>query len=284
MAAPRPPDLTFEELLEQSGIPTTHQMAKYFKHIGVIHKSQFALMFKDTDALAVWCNKFKSKITFGDQAIEVTDEDVQLSNDRSPHGHMYTVQRRPRQPTNLTRADRPIGRSTHTPHSFKHSSSGRQSPQDMAPRRIIPEVNPTISRQLRKDTPLPRKDSTRSRQNIRANVARTPQIKELHRRDLRRNHRKRTFTALGTVNSTVKKDKLDKTLTIDTSNNRKTGTPRLRWWFWTHSTPYSGPGYSSNSALKTKWPHTLNVSRHSHAETHTDSQTSKPCGTPSPGK
>ena len=28
-----------------------------------------------------------------------------------------------------------------------------------------------------------------------------------------------TFTALGTVNSTVKKDKLDKTLTIDTSNN-----------------------------------------------------------------
>ena len=29
----------------------------------------------------------------------------------------------------------------------------------------------------------------------------------------------RTFTALGTVNSTVKKDKLNKTLTIDTSNN-----------------------------------------------------------------
>ena len=65
---------TLEQILDAAGIPNDHKMALYLRHIGVKQPSQFALMFKDSDAVDAWCQKFKSRVTFGDEEIHITDD------------------------------------------------------------------------------------------------------------------------------------------------------------------------------------------------------------------
>lgn len=66
---------TLEQILDEAGVPNDHKMALYLHHIGVRQPSQFALMFEDSDAVDAWCQKFKSRVTFGDDEIHITDDD-----------------------------------------------------------------------------------------------------------------------------------------------------------------------------------------------------------------
>ena len=210
--------MTFEELLEQSGIPTTHQMAKYLTHIGVKHKSQFALMFKDTDALAAWCNKFKSKVTFGDQAIEITDEDI--------HSAMTGALTA----TNIQcKDDHDNQRILHMPAApaaaaLTHTTApGIPAVDDKVPKtwpageyqRLIQQYHDNSG----KTRHFPEKTVLGADKILVRMWHGHHKSKNCTAVTLGEIITNKTFTALGTVNSTVQKDKLDKTLTIDTSNN-----------------------------------------------------------------
>ena len=200
MAAP----LTFEQLLDQSGIPATHQMAKYLKHIGVIHKSQFALMFKDADALAGWCNKFKSKVTFGDQEIEVTDEDVHSAMTGALTATFIQCKDEHENQRLLNIPAAPATAAITLP-----TTAGTPAVDDKVPKTWPPGEYQRLITQYHEgaDKVLVRMWHEHHKSKNYTAVTLGEIITN------------RTFTALGTVNSTVKKDKLDKTLTIDTSNN-----------------------------------------------------------------
>ena len=287
MAAPP----TFEQLLDQSGIPATHQMAKYLKHIGVIHKSQFALMFKDADALAVWCNKFKTKITFGDQEIEVTDEDIHSAMTgaltatyiqcKDEHDNQRMI--------NLPTA--PAAAAITHP-----TTTGATAVDDKVPKTWPPGEYQRLITQYHDNSGKTRHFPERT-----VLGADKILVRMWHEHHKSKNYTavtlgeiitNRTFTALGTVDSTVKKDKLDQTPTIDTSNNtlvqqeQKDWDPQTSMMILDALDAIHGPGYSYNLEPRTKLPLTSNVSiiRHSHAGTPTDSQTSKPYGTPSLGR
>ena len=214
MAAP----LTFEQLLDQSGIPATHQMAKYLKHIGVIHKSQFALMFKDADSLAGWCNKFKSKVTFGDQEIEVTDEDVHSAMTGALTATFIQCKDEHENQRLLNIPASPATAAITLP-----TTAGTPAVDDKVPKTWPPGEYQRLITQYHDNSGKTRHFSERT-----VLGADKVLVRMWHEHHKSKNYTavtlgeiitNRTFTALGTVNSTVKKDKLDKTLTIDTSNN-----------------------------------------------------------------
>ncbi len=211
MAIVAPPEMTLTEILAQSGISAQHPMAKYLTYIGVKHKYQFALIFKDTDALAVWCNKFKQKVTFGDESIEVTDEDI--------HSAMTGA---------LT--------ATYIQCKDDRDNQRLQAAPTLTQPLALPVANtqtsnPTIDDKVPKT--WPQGEYHRLIQQYHHNSGKTRHFPERtvlgadrilvrmwHEHHKSKNYTavtlgeimtNRTFTALGTVNSTVKKDKLDKT-------------------------------------------------------------------------
>ena len=203
-------------------------MAKYLKHIGVIHKSQFALMFKDADALAVWCNKFKAKITFGDQEIEVTDDDIHSAMTGALTATYIQCKDEHENQRMLNLPTAPATAAITHP-----TTTGTTAVDDKVPKTWPPGEYQRLITQYHDNSGKTRHFPERT-----VLGADKILVRMWHEHHKSKNYTavtlgeiitNRTFTALGTVNSTVKKDKLDKTLTIDTSNNTLIQQEQIDW-------------------------------------------------------
>ena len=214
-----------------------------------------------------------------------------LRHDRSTHSNIHTVQRWTWEPTTAQHTGSPCPSSDHTPDNHRHNSSRWQSTQDVATGRIYQRLITQYHDNSGKTRHFPERTVLGADKIL---------VRMWHEHHKSKNYTavtlgeiitNRTFTALGTVNSTVKKDKLDKTLTIDTSNNTLIQQEQKDWdpqtsmmildaldaiqWAWI---------LILNSEQRTKSPPTSNVSRLSHVGTATDFQTLKHYGTLSHGR
>ena len=210
---------TLEQILDEAGIPNDHKMALYLRHIGVKRPSQFALMFKDSDAVDTWRQKFKSRVAFGDEEIHITDDDSHTAMTGAVTAAFLECQdilgqqRQAMAPTPpFTPALPTASPPTTTP-----------SLEDKVPKTWPAGEYQTLIR-------LYHENSGKTRHFPEKTVLGADRIlvRMWHEHHKSKNYTavtlgeiitNRTFTATGTVNATVKRDRLDKTLTIDTSNN-----------------------------------------------------------------
>ena len=210
---------TLEQILDEAGIPNDHKMALYLRHIGVKQPSQFALMFKDSDAVDTWCQKFKSRVAFGDEEIHITDDDSHTAMTGAVTAAFLECQdilgqqRQAMAPTPpFTPALPTASPPTTTP-----------SLEDKVPKTWPAGEYQTLIRQYHENS-----GKTRHFPEKTVLGADRILVRMWHEHHKSKNYTavtlgeiitNRTFTATGTVNATVKRDRLDKTLTIDTSNN-----------------------------------------------------------------
>ena len=209
---------TLEQILDAAGIPNDHKMALYLRHIGVKQPSQFALMFKDSDAVDTWCQKFKSRVTFGDEEIHITDDAHTAMTGAITAAFLECQdilgqQRQAMAPTPpFTPALPSASPLTTTP-----------SLEDKVPKTWPAGEYQTLIRQYHENS-----GKTRHFPEKTVLGADRILVRMWHEHHKSKNYTavtlgeiitNRTFTATGTVNATVKRDRLDKTLTIDTSNN-----------------------------------------------------------------
>ena len=210
---------TLEQILDEAGIPNDHKMALYLRHIGVRQPSQFALMFKDADAVDAWCQKFKSRVTFGDEEIHITDDDRHTAMTGAVTAAFLECtdvlgqQRQAMAPTPPVTPALPTASTTGSTPSL----------EDKVPKTWPAGKYQTLIKQYHENS-----GKTRHFPEKIVLGAERILVRMWHEHHKSKNYTavtlgeiitNRTFTASGTMNSTVKRDRLDKTLTIDTSNN-----------------------------------------------------------------
>ena len=210
---------TLAQILDDSGIAADNKMAAYLTHIGVKQPSQFALMFKDTEAVNVWCQKFRSKVTFGDQEIHITEDDQHTAMTGAITAAFIECQC-------ILRQQQQASMPAHPPTTPALTATPGTTPPSLEDK--VPKTWPTGEYQRLIKQYHDNSGGTRHFPEKMVLGAERILVRMWHEHHKSKNYTavtlgeiitNRTFTATGTVNSTVKRDRLDKTLTIDTSNN-----------------------------------------------------------------
>ena len=210
---------TLAQILDDSGIAADNKMAAYLTHIGVKQPSQFALMFKDTEAVNVWCQKFRSKVTFGDQEIHITEDDQHTAMTGAITAAFIECQC-------ILRQQQQASMPAHPPPTPALTATPGTTPPSLEDK--VPKTWPAGEYQRLIKQYHDNSGSTRHFPEKMVLGAERILVRMWHEHHKSKNYTavtlgeiitNRTFTATGTVNSTVKRDRLDKTLTIDTSNN-----------------------------------------------------------------
>ena len=164
------------------------------------------------------CWKFKSKVTFGDQEIEVTDEDIHSAMTGALTATFIQCKDEHENQRLLNIPAPPATAAITHP-----TTAGTPAVDDKVPKTWPPGEYQRLITQYHDNSGKTRHFPERT-----VLGADKVLVRMWHEHHKSKNYTavtlgeiitNRTFTALGTVNSTVKKDKLDKTLTIDTSNN-----------------------------------------------------------------
>ena len=207
------------EQIEDAGIPTDDKMALYLQYIGVKQPSQFAIMFKDSDAVDNWCQKFKSKVTFGDDEIHITNDDQHTAMTGAVTAAFLECKDILGQHRQAMSPALPVTPALTT----APTSTAPPSLDDKVPKTWPAGEYQNLIKQYHdnsgKTRHFPEKTVLGAERVLVRMWREHHKSKNYTAVTLGEIITNRTFTATGTVNSTVKRDRLNKTLTIDTSNN-----------------------------------------------------------------
>lgn len=177
-------------------------------------------MFKDSDAVDSSCQKFKQKVTCGTEEIHIAD-DAQHAAVTGAITAAYLNCRDQLETYRQASAAPP--NSSAPPYSYTcsctHAQSGRQGPKNMASRREYQSLIKQYHEHSGKTRHFPEKTVLGADKILVRMWREHHKSKNYTAVTLGEIITNRTFTATGTVSSTVKRDRLDKTLTIDNANN-----------------------------------------------------------------